>query len=229
MPVIAIFFPLEVAVAITGLVHLANNVFKLVLLGRSADYTVLLRFGVPAVLSAWLGATVLVSLSAIDLSFEYSLFGSVLTTTVINLVVGGLILVFVAVELLPLLSRLTFSSKYLSLGGAVSGFFGGLSGHQGAFRSMFLLRLNLSKEAFIATGVSIAVLVDMTRLAVYGSDLLSERNAVDWGLVAAASVSAFIGAFFGARLMGKVTLRSVQVLVSCMLVLIAFALMLGFI
>ena len=111
----------------------------------------------------------------------------------------------------------------------MSGFFGGLSGHQGAFRSMFLLRLNLSKEAFIATGVSIAVLVDMTRLAVYGSDLLSERNAVDWGLVAAASVSAFIGAFFGARLMGKVTLRSVQVLVSCMLVLIAFALMLGFI
>ena len=229
MPVIAIFFPLEVAVAVTGLVHLANNGFKLLLLGRSVDLSVLLRFGLPAVLGASFGAAVLVTLSTIDLGFEYSLFGRVFTTTVVNIVVGSLILVFVMVELLPLISRPGFAPGYLPLGGVLSGFFGGLSGHQGAFRSMFLLKMNLSKEAFIATGVSIAVLVDITRLTIYGSDLFSDHEAVDWGLVIAASIAAFLAAFLGARLLHKVTLRSVQSLVSFMLVLIAIALTLGFI
>jgi acyl-CoA reductase-like NAD-dependent aldehyde dehydrogenase len=43
---------------------------------------------------------------------------------------------------------------YLPVGGLLSGFFGGLSGHQGALRSVFLLRAGLTKESFIATGVT---------------------------------------------------------------------------
>ena len=31
MPVVAVFFPLEVAIAMTAVVHLANNLFKLLL------------------------------------------------------------------------------------------------------------------------------------------------------------------------------------------------------
>jgi len=127
------------------------------------------------------------------------------------------------------MGRISFDSKYLPLGGVLSGFFGGLSGHQGAFRSMFLIKANLSKEAFIATGVLIAVLVDMTRLLVYGIDLFSERQEIDWVVVAAASLSAFIGAFLGRRLLKKITLRSVQLLVSAMLALIAIGLIFGLI
>ena len=37
MPVFAIFFPIEVAIAATAVVHLANNIFKLALLSRHAD------------------------------------------------------------------------------------------------------------------------------------------------------------------------------------------------
>ncbi|MDC3197043.1 sulfite exporter TauE/SafE family protein, partial [Gammaproteobacteria bacterium] len=98
-----------------------------------------------------------------------------------------------------------------------------------AFRSMFLIKANLSKEAFIATGVLIAVLVDMTRLLVYGIDLFSERQEIDWVVVAVASLSAFIGALLGRRLLKKITLRSVQLLVSAMLALIAIGLIFGLI
>ena len=94
---------------------------------------------------------------------------------------------------------------------------------------MFLIKANLSKEAFIATGVLIAVLVDMTRLLVYGIDLFSERQEIDWVVVAAASLSAFIGALLGRRLLKKITLRSVQLLVSAMLALIAIGLIFGLI
>lgn len=41
MPVFAIFFPIEIAIAITGVVHFSNNLFKISLAGKSADKEVL--------------------------------------------------------------------------------------------------------------------------------------------------------------------------------------------
>jgi uncharacterized membrane protein YfcA len=37
MPVVALFFPLELAIAMTAMVHLANTLFKIGLLGRKAN------------------------------------------------------------------------------------------------------------------------------------------------------------------------------------------------
>ncbi len=56
MPVFAIFFPVEVAVAATAVVHLANNVFKLVLMGRHANWGIVARFAIPAAVAAFGGA-----------------------------------------------------------------------------------------------------------------------------------------------------------------------------
>jgi uncharacterized membrane protein YfcA len=41
MPVFAIFFPIEIAIAITGVVHFSNNLFKISLVGKKADKEVL--------------------------------------------------------------------------------------------------------------------------------------------------------------------------------------------
>ncbi|GAB4339479.1 MAG: hypothetical protein Kow0010_27570 [Dehalococcoidia bacterium] len=40
MPAFALFFPIEVAIAATGVVHLSNNLFKLVLVGRASPIPV---------------------------------------------------------------------------------------------------------------------------------------------------------------------------------------------
>ena len=66
----------------------------------------------------------------------------------------------------PRFAAMAFGRNYLSLGGCISGFFGGLSGHQGAFRSMFLLKAGIGKEQFIATGVVLAVMVDLARMLI---------------------------------------------------------------
>ncbi len=39
MPAFALFFPVPVAVAATAIVHLANNIFKVVLIGRKANWS----------------------------------------------------------------------------------------------------------------------------------------------------------------------------------------------
>jgi uncharacterized protein len=43
IPVIALFFPLERAIAMTAMALLANNSFKIGLLGRKTDYAVLMK------------------------------------------------------------------------------------------------------------------------------------------------------------------------------------------
>jgi hypothetical protein len=131
--------------------------------------------------------------------------------------------VFAVLEMLPAFERWAVPTRFLSLGGILSGFFGGLSGHQGAFRSAFLVRSGLSKEAFIATGVVIAVLVDATRIPVYARSIGGVMT--DHGVLLAVAVSAAVlGVWLGTRLLKKVTIRSIRVTVSLLLVLLGIAL-----
>jgi uncharacterized membrane protein YfcA len=227
MPVAAVFFPVDVAIAMTAAVHLANNVFKGFLLGRWADREVFLRFGIPAVAAAFGGALLLGRLAGAEAIFAWEAFGRSFTTTALGLVVGILILLFVAIESSRRLASVALDPKWLPLGGIVSGFFGGLSGHQGAFRSMFLLKAGLDKQAFVATGVLIAIAVDLARTLVYGLQFAGARDAIAWPLVFTASLAAFLGAYLGARLLEKVTLGAVRAIVSALLIVIALGLMSG--
>jgi uncharacterized membrane protein YfcA len=232
-PVFALFFPIETAIAATAIVHLANNIFKLGLLGKHADWNVVVRFGLPAVLAAFLGAAVLVYVAALPALATYEALGQQRSMTLVKLVIGTLIAGFALLQLSPRVSGLAIPPRYLPWGGALSGFFGGLSGNQGAFRSAFLIKCGLDKTAFIATGVVCAVLVDLVRIGVYGASYFSSRFAVltqeTAGLVAVAALSAFAGAWFGRRMLRKVTLHSVHLVVAVMMFIIGLGLATGFI
>ena len=193
MPVVALFLPVEVAIAVTAIVHLANNLFKLALVGKKADCSVVWRFGAPAVLAALLGAWLLNMLSGLPTLFEYQWLGRAFAVSVVKFIIGVLILAFVWLELSPRFAKMSFDARYLPLGGALSGFFGGLSGHQGAFRSMFLIKSGLDSQRFIATGVVLAVLVDVARMLVYGWSFSANTANVQWTMVLSASFSAFVG------------------------------------
>jgi len=232
MPAFALFFPIPVAVTATAVVHLANNFFKLGLIGRHADLEVTSRFAIPATITAFLGALLLTRFSDISPLITYQIGDQTKEITVIKIVISCLIIIFAFFDLLPRLRNMAFDRKYLPLGGALSGFFGGLSGHQGALRSAFLIKAGLSKEAFIGTGVAAAVIVDIARLAVYGVTFYSQKFTPlkeTWVLVLLATLSAFIGALLGRKLLKKITLQAVQVLVGVMLILLGLAMGTGLI
>ena len=229
MPVFAVFFPVEIAVALTAIVHFLNNLFKLALLGRHADRSAVLWFGLPAILAATLGAWTLIWLTGMQPLMDYAFAGRELHVMPVKLVVAVLMIFFALLEILPAFESIAFERKHLPFGGVLSGFFGGLSGNQGALRSAFLVRCGLSKEGFIATGVVIACLVDITRLSVYGAHFSAAGMGRSVPLLTAATASAFLGAFLGNRLLQKVTMRTIQVLVSLMLLGIAVGLGTGLI
>jgi hypothetical protein len=149
--------------------------------------------------------------------------------TPVKLIIAALLIVFSILEILPSFQKVQFGRNKLALGGVLSGFFGGLSGIQGAIRSAFLIKSGLSKEAYIATGVVIACLVDFTRLSVYASRFTSANLHENLTLLISATLAAISGAYLGKKLLKKVTLRSIQLLVAIMLILISLALGTGLI
>jgi hypothetical protein len=193
---------------------------------------VVLRFGAPAVAASFAGALALTSLSGLAPLGAWSLGGAEATVTPVKLVMGVLILVFAGFELVPALSGLRAPVRWLPLGGALSGFFGGLSGHQGALRAIFLTPLGLSPTQFVSTQAVLALLVDGARLLVYGWSLVltgdaAETGAIPWRLVAAATACAFAGALLGKRLLPKMTVAAIQWIVGGLLLVVGLGLAAG--
>lgn len=228
MPVMAIFFPLHVAVAATAIVHLANNFFKLSLFGSQRRTEVVARFGLPAIIFAAIGAWILTQISGLPPAATYTWLNRPFEVEWVKLLIATLIVLFALIEVLPIFRNLEFRVSLLPLGGVLSGLFGGLSGHQGAMRSAFLANAGLTKEQFIGTGVTIACMVDITRLTVYGVNF-SVLGLENSRLVLAASLAAFLGAFLGKRLVEKVTMMHIQRFVAISLVILSIALGLGLI
>lgn len=229
LPVFALFFPVELAVGLTGIVHFLNNLFKLVLVGKFANKKAVLKFGIPAIIGAFAGAQLLLLLSGINAIASYELFGKILYITPVKLAIAVLMIAFAILEIIPKFRTMEFSQNKLMFGGLLSGFFGGLSGHQGALRSAFLLKFGLKKEAFIATGVIIACLVDFTRLSIYLTKFLSYNLLGNWTIILAATLSAFTGAYVGNKLLKKVTFKFVQIVVLILILILGVLLGLGII
>lgn len=227
LPAFALFFPVELAVAMTAVVHFLNGLFKLALIGRQADFGIVARFGLPSIASALLGAWLLARLSAAPPVVSYSALGAAIEVTPVKLVVGSALLLFALLEVAPRFRGLSFAPRHLFVGGLVSGFFGGLSGMQGALRSAFLVRAGLSKEAFVGTGVVIAVLVDVSRLAVYAGAMPPALPGDALPVLAAAVAAALLGAVLGNRYLHKVTLPLIQRVVAVLLVFIGLGLVTG--
>ena len=226
MPVIALFFPLPVAIAITAIVHFSNNLFKFSLLAKHTNIPILIKFGIPAMVAAFIGAICLDYISLLNPWISYTLLGHLFEITPIKLTVGSVILIFLFLESQSKLTILsTPSTQSLFLGGVLSGFFGGLSGNQGAFRSMFLANSLLSKESFLATGVTLAVIVDFSRITLYGHYFTDASAQLP--LIITAIVSAFIGTLIGNKYFKKMSIEILQKIVSFMLILIAILLITG--
>ncbi len=229
LPVFALFFPIEVSVVLTAIVHFLNNLFKFFLFGKNADKTVILKFGLPAILFAFLGAYILELLTKSSSFFEYTINNKIFRITPLKSIIGLLLIIFSLFDFIPKFKNLEFDKKYLSIGGILSGFFGGISGHQGALRSVFLVRSGLSKESFIATGVVIACLVDISRLSIYIPKIVSTEVALDFKLVLLATLSAFLGVYFGNKLLKKTTFKAIQNIVAILLLFYGILLIFGII
>jgi uncharacterized membrane protein YfcA len=150
-------------------------------------------------------------------------------TTTFKLALGFLLGLFAIIEWLPESNRISFSTKWLPIGGLISGFFGGLSGHQGALRSAFLIRAELTKEVLIGTGIVIATCIDITRIGQYMGQQNKHVLLSNGGLFLGSIACAFLGVYLTQQWIQKVTIQWLQKSIALLLIIFSICLMLGWI
>ncbi|MDA8818394.1 sulfite exporter TauE/SafE family protein [Candidatus Poseidoniales archaeon] len=185
-PIVFLWLEPHEAVAVVGIVHGSHNAWKLKVLRSSVDYSAVRRYGWAMVVGALLGAALNTAVEADPL----------------------LLIVGVALVVLPLLSM---SERWTNvrlpdaedrIGGFGSGFFGGLTGHQGALRAMFLQKRLPNKTEYAATAAVLALIVDVTRVPVYVA--LEGWQILDAGwLILGLVLAAILGVHLGKRWLKK--------------------------
>jgi len=236
LPVFSLFFEVEVAVGATAIVHLANNIFKFGMVSKYIHFPTLWKFGITATIFAAIGGFLLSLVTEIPIVKSYYIGDHLFEITVVKLVIGSLMVFFAWFDLDPRFNKLEINQKYLPYGGMLSGFFGGVSGHQGAFRATFLAKANITKEQFIGTSNAVSLGVDSSRLFMYfiGASLISSKT-VDYAiafkdakaLLTVAIVCAFLGTFIGKRLIKKTTIKGIQRSVGILLFVLGILMIVG--
>lgn len=229
LPVFSIFFSIPIAVTMTAIIHFFNNFFKFFLVGKNTNWKIVISFGVPALFAAFIGAFVFLGISQLSSIGQYEFFGKTYSFEPLKLIVGILLLIFATLELKTESLNLHLKKKHLIFGGILSGFFGGLSGFQGVFRSMFLINCNLSKEEFIASGVVIACLVDLARIPTYSFLLQEGLIRRNFFLLIIAMIAAFVGSYLGNIFLKKTTVQLLKISIAIFIYIISISLMAGLI
>lgn len=225
MPILAIFVPLEVAIIITAIIHVFNNLFKSLLLWKSIDWKITLKFGLVALVTTSLGAFLLGKLSEFNPIMKYSFFSLNAEISISHICIGVLLILVSILNLFN--NKELFQNLYVS--GAISGFFGGLSGHQGAFRSAFLIRQKLTKEAFIATNSIIAVVVDIIRLIIYSMTFQNLVKDINYTFIILITVASLAGILIGMYFLKQVTIKFIQNIITILLFTFGILLIIGLI
>lgn len=228
-----VFFPVDVAVAATAVVHLVHNVLKAGIFWRKAVARIIVQFGIPAVAAAFLGAVLLTRLSEGDPLVTWELGRRTAAITPIKILMGMLIAGFAIFDLTPRFrKKMSAGEKWLPLGGSLSGFFGGLSGHQGAFRAAFLAQLDFEPEEYVGTQAVLSIMVDVARLLVYGVALYAGQMTMlagreQWTAAGIAMVCAAVGVLVGWRFLHKTTFASLRILIGGLLLVVGVGLIVG--
>ncbi len=224
LPVFSLYFPLELAVLATALVHFSNNLFKLSIMSRHIDFGLFRKFGLTALLGAFLGAYLLRLAGQMGTLFVFPLWGG-REVSLLSFMIGLLMLVFVFFEWKKIKFPFSNAPFFLPVGGFLSGFFGGFSGHQGALRSAFLSKISLDKQLFVATSALISTLIDFSRISIYTNH--TNWSGLNTNYLILGAISAFIGSVLGKKYLTKVSYGFIQGIVAVFLLAMATGLMTG--
>jgi uncharacterized membrane protein YfcA len=225
LPVMALFFDLTTAVMMTAFVHFVNTIYKLFLVGKHAHWPTVIAFGIPSAIGAVIGALLLSQLTSYFTPFQYSLFGWNGETSGLNIIMGILLISFSLFEYFNFLERVIQGKKSLWLGGLLSGFFGGVSGQQGALRSAFLIHQLNDKHVFMGTRTVLAAIVDSVRITTYLSSIpliFAQQNS--WPMIFAI-LGGIGGATVGNILLQKISLSWIRKAIVIFLLVVGFYIM----
>lgn len=187
VPVILIILPLPQTLLLVGVIHWFNDVWKIILFREGIRWKLFLAFGLPGILTSFIGSSLSLRISRETLSRALGVF----------LIVYVLFIIF---------NRTFKLSQKLSVavsGGALTGFFAGIFGIGGEINAVALSAFNLKKAVYVATAGAISFMIDSTRIATYIRGGVGLEPAILAGFSIFIPLS-LIGAMLGKRGIEKI-------------------------
>jgi uncharacterized membrane protein YfcA len=206
-PLVAVQYGMKIAVGAVAIPHIIATVLRFWQLRAHVDRHVFLGFGLMNAGGALVGA----------------LIHARVTSPVLTVVLGVLLIFVGIVGVSGYAERMRFSRSVSWVAGAASGGFGGLVGNQGGIRSAAMLGLEVQGPAFVATSTAIGLAVDAVRMPVYFATAAGHIFSA-WPAIVSGVIGVVIGTLVGERILRRIPERVFRRVVSAILVAIGIVL-----
>jgi uncharacterized protein len=209
-PAIAATTGTKLAVALVSIPHAIGTSIRFWRFRRDVDWKVVRSFGITSAAGGLTGA----------------LLNTWATSRALELVFGCLLVLAGASQVTGFAKRWRLRGALAWLGGALSGFFGGLVGNQGGIRTAAMLGFEVDKRQFVATTTAVALIIDMARVPIY---VATETTALTrmWPTMGVATIGVVIGTLFGERLLARVPEQRFRMVVGILLLLLGVSFLIG--
>lgn len=188
VPVVLLFLPLPETLLFVGVVHWFGDIWKMYFFKKGIDWKLLIFFGIPGVIMAYIGASLVLTLPE----------------RLISQFMGAILISYVIYLLLKPTFKLKKSFLAASLGGAGSGFLGGLTGvGGGALRAIVLTAFDVPKSTYIFTSGLLGAVIDASRITTYFVGGTRINSSLTWGLIAFIPAS-LAGAWVAKKVVDKI-------------------------
>ncbi len=186
VPLASIFFDLQTALVLSGIVFIFSSASKIFLFRDGLNWTLILKMGIPSVIFTIIGAY---------LNSKWNLVYA-------ELAMGIFLLLFAITFWVKENLKLRGDSWKSISAGVVSGFLTGFIGTGGAIRGAALSAFNLSKNVFVATSASIDIGGDVSRTVVYVANGYLTKNY--YWYIPGFLVLAWLGTFIGKKALNHI-------------------------
>ena len=209
-PAIAASVGTKLAVAAVSIPHAIGTSIRFWRFRRDVDWTLVRSFGITSAAGGLTGA--LLNMWA--------------SSRVLEIVFGSLLVLAGASQVTGYAKRWRLRGMLAWIGGALSGFFGGLVGNQGGIRTAAMLGFEVDKRQFVATTTAVALLIDAARVPVFVT--LQGRELVSLlPVITIAALGVIAGTLFGETLLGRVPEAKFRALVGTLLLVLGISFLAG--
>ena len=210
-PAIAATTGAKLAVAAVSVPHAIGTAIRFWRFRRQVDWKIVRSFGITSAAGGVTGA----------------LLNTWTSNRALEIVFGSLLVLAGASQLTGFAKRWRLHGPLAWLGGALSGFFGGLVGNQGGIRTAAMLGFEVDKRQFVATTTAVALLIDAARVPVFIAFERRELIAL-WPVIAVATLGVVAGTLFGEKLLARVPEARFRVVVGALLLALGASFLAGF-
>jgi uncharacterized membrane protein YfcA len=205
-PAIAVVTGAKLAVAAVSIPHAVGTSIRFWRLRHAVDWTIVRSFGLTSVAGGIAGA----------LLHTFS------TSRTLAIVFGSLLVLAGASQITGVATRWRLRGSLAWIGGALSGFFGGLVGNQGGIRTAAMLGFEVDKRQFVATTTAVALLIDAARVPIYLMVEAQELSRLAVMIIIAAA-GVVLGTLFGEKLLARVPEDRFRMVVATLLLLLGLS------